>query len=189
MSYAQRTVAALLDDLAAGRPAPAAGTAIAFVAASAAALTAMAGRAGDPDGATDVVARAEACRARAAGLADADADAYGTVVTARRSATDDDDGVTLRAAIEVATDVPLEIAAVAREVVELAAPLVTGGPVSLRGDAHAAVSLAVAATAAASRLVRINTVAGGLADDRATLADRWSCEAVAIAGALDRDPR
>lgn len=175
MSTLDGTVSALLDGLAASRPAPAAGTALGVTLGQAAALTVMALRAAERAGnAPAHLDDAERLCARAGVLVDADAAAYAEMIALRRERDVTDDA--LRAAWERATDVPLELVELARQVAELAGALVGGGAPALRGDAFAAASLAGAVAAAATELVRINTAAGGLDDDRLARAERW-CEA------------
>ena len=163
---AEQPMGSFMEDLAAARPSPSAGTVIAVTVAGAAGLTAMAARLSrdvDADGAT--AAAADACRDRALQLADEDADAYGEVLAVRRHA--DGPGAQLRAvaAWTGATEVPLELAEVAAEVAGLAAELLERGNPNLLGEGATALDLAAAAAAAAARLVRINVAEGELEHD------------------------
>jgi len=147
---ADRSLAALLAEIAAATPAPGGGSTAAVACALAAALVEMS--AGPPH------ERAATLRARALELADEDLSSYGPVLDAQRS-----DPERLRAALSAASDTPLAIAAVGCEVAELAAELVHRGRPSLAGDAAAAALLAEAATRAAARLVELNLA--GMPDD------------------------
>jgi len=121
------TVRDLLDVMAARTPAPGGGGAAALATAMAAALTGMASRFGDGAAAT----RSDDLRHRAAALADADAMAYGTFLTAVRLPHDD----------------PGRSVAVAEA---------RHGNPQLRGDAVAAVRIAAAAAGTAADLVAAN---------------------------------
>lgn len=147
------TVRELLDAVAARTTAPGGGAAAAFAAALAAGLVEMASAFGD--GA--LVPAAAALRQRAAPLADADAAAYGAFLTALRLPRDDP---ARPGAVECARDgaaaVPARIGEIAAEVAGLAAGLVRAGNPNLRGDAVAAVRLAVAAADTAAELVAAN---------------------------------
>ncbi len=169
---AEQPLGAFMEDLAAARPAPSAGTVVAVTVAGAAGLTAMGARLSgdaDPDGATATAA--DACRQRALRLADEDADAYGEVLAARRHADGAAAQSHLVAAWTAATEVPLELAEVAAEVADLAAQLLEHGNPNLRGEVATAVDLAAAAAAAAARLVRINVAEGELDHDARPGAD------------------
>lgn len=125
---------------------------------------------------------AEALRRHATALADADAEAYGRVLTAERAAPDGDAlGPEVRSALGVATQVPLELVDVARRVAVLAAPLCTTGNPRLRGEALTAVALAEAAATAAAHLVRANVRRGRLDDDPVRCADAWCAQARDVA--------
>lgn len=139
------TLAGFLEELAAGPPGPAAGSAIAVAVAMAAALTEMtAGRCHDGAAAS----RAAAFRARALALAKEDVEAYGAVLASK--------GEERTSALSHATDVPLEIAEVAAETAGLAAALPGDAARAAGADAAAAVELAEAGMRAAARLVLAN---------------------------------
>jgi methenyltetrahydrofolate cyclohydrolase len=151
------TVRDLLAAVAARTTAPGGGGAAALATALAAALVGMASRFGD--GA--VAAEADDLRARAAPLADADADAYLAFLTAMRLPRDDPSRpAAVAGARDGAVAVPAEIAELAAAVAGLGSGLVLGGNPRLRGDAAAAVHLAAAAAATAAVLVDANVPAG-----------------------------
>jgi len=149
MPLADRTLAALLADVAAATPAPGGGSSAAVACALAAALVEMA--AGAPH------ERAAALRARALELADADLGSYAPVLEAQRlPAGDPSRTERLAAALSSAADVPLAIAEAACEIAELAAEQARSGRPGLEGDATTGALLAEAATRAATRLVELN---------------------------------
>jgi formiminotetrahydrofolate cyclodeaminase len=148
------TVRELLDAVAARTSAPGGGGAAALATALAAALAGMASRFGDGSAAQE----ADALRARAALLADADAAAYRAYLAAVRLPRDDPsraDAVT--AARSDAVGVPAEIGEIAGAVADLAAGIVRDGNPNLHGDAVAAIHLAAAAAATSAELVAANT--------------------------------
>jgi methenyltetrahydrofolate cyclohydrolase len=146
---AERTLAALLADIAAATPAPGGGSTAAVACALAAALVEMS--AGPPH------ERAAALQARALELADEDLGSYARVLEAERLPADDATRPErVRAALSAASDTPLAIAAVGCEVAELAAEITHGARVHVEGDAATAAFLAEAATRAATRLVELN---------------------------------
>jgi methenyltetrahydrofolate cyclohydrolase len=149
------SVGGLLERVAARTPAPGGGAVAAVTAASAAALVAMAARFSD-----EPAGPAEKLRGRLEPLADADAAAYTAVLAAYRLPTEDPTRRDRIAdALRVATEVPREIAAAAREVAALAEALVASGNRNLVGDARVASLLATAAANAATALVEINEAA------------------------------
>jgi formiminotetrahydrofolate cyclodeaminase len=102
--------------------------------------------------------RAEELQAKAASLAEADPIAYEAYVRARREQRGPD---TVSAALDEATRVPLEMAEVAAELVQIAGELARSGNPRLRGDAMTALFLAAAATRSATALVRENLADAG----------------------------
>jgi len=156
------TLAEVIELLAERTPSPGGGTAAALAGATAAALTEMAAafaltRA--PDAAlTRQAGRAVELRAVLLGLADADRSAYQPVLAARALPRGDPRRASaLPAALSTAARVPLEIAAAAAAVTDLASDLVRApGNDALAGDASVAIILAEAATSAAATLVCIN---------------------------------
>ena len=163
MAFADRSVAELLDRIAAREPAPAGGSAVAWAAATAGALVQMAAafalsRAdADRDRLSAVADRAAELRARELELAEQDERSYAPVLEAvRLEASDPARDARLAAALSAAAEVPLAVAAGAAELAELAGAMAREGSPHLVGDATAAALLAEAATRAAVRLVELN---------------------------------
>jgi methenyltetrahydrofolate cyclohydrolase len=153
---ADRTLTALLAEIAAATPAPGGGSTAAVACALAAALTEMS--AGPPH------ERAAALQARALELADDDLTSYARVLEAERLPTDDPArGERVRDALSAASEAPLAIAGVGCELAEIAAEVARGGRLHVKGDAAAAAFLAEAATRAAAYLVELNLA--GMPDD------------------------
>jgi formiminotetrahydrofolate cyclodeaminase len=157
--YLDLRVRELLDAVAAESPAPAAGSVAAVVVALAAGLTAMAAGLSSrqlPEAAS-LASRARELQARAAPLAQRDAEVYAGVLAAQGLPADDPARAdALSRALAVASEVPLEVAAVGAELTPLAARVAERGNPRLRGDALTARLLAVAAVRAAVTLVEIN---------------------------------
>ena len=131
------------------------------------------------------IEEAHALRLRAEELVEADANSYMTYVEARRSAKDVQGKARERAiapARDATIEVPLAIARLAAETVELAEGLAEKGNPNLRADAMVAATLAAAAATAAARLVAVNL--SGARDSRSTEADRIARAATAKAAAL-----
>ena len=161
MGSSDESVEDFLDSIAAETPAPGGGSVAAVVVEMAASLAAMAARfAGQHwDGAAGALAQAEALRARAAPLAQEDAEAYEAVLTAMRMPRDLEAEVRntlIGDTLSRAADAPLRIAETAADVAELGATLAEEGNPNLRGDAAAAALLSEAAARAAANLVEIN---------------------------------
>ena len=164
--YVDDRLGEFLDLVAKKQPAPGGGAVAAVTVSAAAGLVAMAARysADRLDGGNALTAAAERLRARAAGLADADADAYAAVIDAYTAYDGDQrDKEQVRLALTHAAEVPLVIAELGAETARLAARLAVDGKRDIRGDAATAVRLADAATRAAAHLVAVNIEAG--ADD------------------------
>jgi formiminotetrahydrofolate cyclodeaminase len=153
---ASLSLADLLTRVGERSAAPGGGAAVATTVAMAAALCAMAARFSDHtlDGAGQRAETAEVLVGRALALADADGAAYGAVLAARQDP--DRTPEQLRAALEEASDVPLEVAEIGARVAATAQLLAAQGNPNLAGDVAVAQQLAVAAVAAATRLVEIN---------------------------------
>jgi formiminotetrahydrofolate cyclodeaminase len=157
MALADRSLAELLDAVAAATPAPGGGTSIAWTCALAASLAQMAGA---PAGAAGEL------RARALALAEEELVAYAPVLEAGRLPADDPlRAERLDAALARASETPLQIARVAADVAALAARAAAGAGAALGGDGAAGALLAEAACRAATRLVEID-LAGRPGDER-----------------------
>jgi methenyltetrahydrofolate cyclohydrolase len=153
-ALAEQRLADLLDAVAEPTPAPGGGSSIGIACALAAAPVEMA--AGISDAVADAV-RARALRARALELAELELSSYAPVLEARRLPADDPARrARIAAALEQASAVPREIAAVAAEVVVLAQRVGAGVSPAVRGDAETGRLLAEAAGTAAAMLVETN---------------------------------
>ena len=162
-SFLDLTASKVLDELA-GPVAPAGGSALAFTVAMAAAVVHMAAKVskdswGEAGG---VAAQADALRARAAPLAQLDADVLDRALAVRDGAAalspEKRDWEIGRAFI-TAAEPPLEIARVAADVAELAEAVARAGEPRVRPDAVAAATLAAAAARAAVSIVAANLTA------------------------------
>ena len=182
-----------LGALASGSPAPGGGAAAALSVTLGASLCAMAARLSvQPSWAarrpSPLTTEAERLRAAAASLMQADAEAYGRVISALRSPAGDDPAGRERAiaaALSDAADVPMQIIALGAEVTRLAARLAADGNPALRGDASTAALLAEAGARSAAVLVRIN-LAGVPDDERHRRAGSLLGEAARSASAATR---
>jgi methenyltetrahydrofolate cyclohydrolase len=168
-------LAALLDGLASDRPVPASGSAAAAVIAMSSALLEKVARLSTAKWASADAAleEAHALRLRAEELVEADANSYMSYVEAVRSAKGVHGKARERAiapARAATIDVPLAIARLGAETVELADALAKNGNPNLRPDAMVAATLAASAATAAARLVAVNLA--GARDSRSTEADR-----------------
>lgn len=165
-SFLDRGLGEFLDLVAKRQPAPGGGAVAAVTVSLAAGLVAMAARysadrLGDGNG---LVADAERMRVGAAGLADADAEAYGAVIAAYESVRRGDHTAgrkAVGAALTRAAEVPLELAELGAATARLAALLAVESKKDVRGDAATALLLAEAATRSAAHLVAVNVEAGG----------------------------
>jgi methenyltetrahydrofolate cyclohydrolase len=155
----EKSLTTFLEEVAERTSAPGGGAVSAVAVGMAAALAAMAARFSDKqlDAAPDLADKADVVRAHVLPLAEADAEAYATLIAAYRLSKDDPerDAAVARAAAQAAA-VPLEIAAYGAEIALLAARLAEEGNPNLKGDAVAAALLASAATRTCTNLVRIN---------------------------------
>jgi len=168
--YLGMRVGEFLDQLAAGRPDPGGGSAAALVVALAAALCAMTAELSGRHlaEAPQLAVESRGLLRRAAPLAQADSDAYGDVLAARRAPAQPagrprEEQVS--AALTRASEVPLEVAELGDRLAALAADVADRGNPAVRGDALVAARLAAAAAQAAAALVRINLA--GMPDDPA----------------------
>ena len=155
------SVRQLLDDVGARTTAPGGGAVTGVVVALAGALATMCGRFADGHS-VSAGGRAEELQIRAASLAEADPIVYAAYVRARREQLD---AATVSAALDEAVRVPLEIAEVAAELVQIASELARSGNPRLRGDAMTALFLAAAATRSAAALVCENLPDAGAGND------------------------
>lgn len=156
-ALADRTVAAMLDELAAPTPAPGGGSVAALACALGAGLAQMtAGLPADrPDRARTT--RAGELRELALELADRELESYRPVLEALREPADRPGrDQRLAAALAEASEAPAEIAVAAAEVCTLAAEVADRASPAVRGDAVTAVIVAEAAARSAARLVEIN---------------------------------
>jgi methenyltetrahydrofolate cyclohydrolase len=187
VSVSSRNVGDFLDAVASDEPAPGGGAVSGVTAALAAGLAAMAGRYAlrhDPDSAlfTDLITRADALRARAVALADADAGAYGRYVAATGLPRDPDPEqrrAAIRAALDAAANVPAELGRLAAEVAGIGEELAVRGNPHLRSDASTASLLAAAAASGAAIFVAVNLSARP--DDARLTAAREHAAAAAAA--------
>ncbi|MEV0272007.1 cyclodeaminase/cyclohydrolase family protein [Hamadaea sp. NPDC050747] len=179
----QQTISEWLGDLASGEPTPGGGAAAALMAATGAALVGMVTELtiGNPRYAdheavlVDARERAAHLRHLATELADADEAAFGSVIEAYRlpKATETEKAgrsAAIQQALAGAARVPLRLAAVAAEVVELTESILDGANVNVLSDVAVAADAARAALSSAAVNVEVNTSA---------LTDR------AVAAALD----
>ena len=167
-TFGDSTIGRYLDDLAAKIPAPGGGAVAALHAAQGAALVAMVARyttrAKDADNrpAIDrIIAAADAARARALELADADAAAFTAVGAAYKLAKDTDAQIAARkaaigAALLHAARVPAAVVTEADEVLSLAADLLPIGNPNVVTDIGAAADAARAAAASSQLNIAIN---------------------------------
>jgi len=164
LSASSRSIGDFLAAVASDEPTPGGGAVSAIAAALAAGLAAMAGRYAlrkDPGSAllAGLVTRADALRARAVALADADAGAYERYVAATRLPRDPDPQqrrAAIRAALDAAASVPAELGSLAAEVAQIGEELAARGNPHLRSDASTASLLAAAAAGGAAIFVEVN---------------------------------
>jgi len=158
-----------VDQLAAEQPTPGGGSAAALAGAAGAALIAMtcrytAGRERYADSEaeiTEVLARAEELRGELQALVQGDVDAYGSYAEAQKLPRETDDEVRAREAalaqaMRASTDVPLEVAERAAELVPLAQRAARAGNPYLISDAAVGAQFALAAFDAAALNVELN---------------------------------
>ncbi len=182
MKLTDKPVANFLDELASSAPAPGGGSVAAISGALGAALVSMVcnltlgkqAYAGVQDEIGDLLAQSEALRAKLTGLLEADVQAYTGYSQAAKMPRDTDAekaerAVAMQAALRVATDVPLSIAAAAAEVMDLCQPAADMGNKWAVSDAGVAVLMAEAALRSAALNVLINL---GTLKDQDFVADR-----------------
>ncbi len=159
-----------LELVGSAEPDPGGGAVCAVAVALSAALAGMAARFSEKhlDGSAELAARAEKLRERALPLAQADAEAYGRVISAYRMPREENPARRkreIREALSGAADVPLEIVEIGAEVADLASHLARSGNPNLKGDAVSAALLAEAAVRAAANLAEINLSGAEARDD------------------------
>ncbi len=159
-SYSDMTLGEFLEALGSKTSSPAAGSACAVALSMAAALVEMsAGYLGDDTSVSECVD----LRHRSLELAQADTDAYSSVLTARKLPRDTPEQEVARTkaiedALQAATDVPIRIGESAVRVTELAHRVAGLGVSSVAGDALAGAELATAAARGCYQLIRQNLV-------------------------------
>ena len=162
VGYLDLSLSDYLDQVAAATAAPGAGAAAATTVALAAGLAAMAAGLSRRQlaEADEAARRMQELQERVKPLAEADAAAYGDVLSAQASP-----GIQRAAAVHEAlvraADVPLEVATIGAAVLDTAADVARNGNPRLRGDALTACLLAQAAVLAATALVELNLPDGG----------------------------
>jgi methenyltetrahydrofolate cyclohydrolase len=156
---------ALLEELAAPREVPGAGSALAVALATAAAVVQMAARL-SPDSwpdAAGAAAQAESLRERAARLVDDDAEAYRRALEARaaadESAKPEQRDWSLGQVTAAAAEPPLALARLAADLAELCAAAGDRVEVRVQADVVAAAALAAAVARGARELVAVNLTA------------------------------
>jgi formiminotetrahydrofolate cyclodeaminase len=182
---------ALLEELAAPREVPGAGSALAVALATAAAIVQMAARL-SPESWADaagVAAQAEALRERAAKLVDEDAEAYRHALEARavadKAAKPEQRDWTLGRTIAAAAEPPLALARLAADLAELCAAAGARVEPRVHADVAAAAALASAVARGARALVATNLTALP-GDMRVEEADRLVA-AAEVAASVVRD--
>lgn len=180
---------ALLEELAAPREVPGAGSALAATLAAAAAVVQMAARL-SPDSWVDaagVAAQAEALRERAVQLVDEDADAYRLALEARAAADEtarlEQRDWALGQVTAAAAEPPLALARLAGDLTELCAAAGARVEPRVHADVAAAAALAAAVARGARELVATNLTALP-GDARIEEADRILAAAEAVARSL-----
>jgi formiminotetrahydrofolate cyclodeaminase len=177
------TVGEWLEIVAAPDPVPGGGSAAALTGATAAALVAMTARLSPEwEDASGVAAQAIKLRGRLAGLAQVDAEVYAeslAALAAARGEPDERRDFALGTKLDLAAEVPLQIAHAAGDTALLAADAAENVTPELRPDAHAAAALAAAAAEAAAKLVEANLVM--TAEDPRVRGARRAADAAAAA--------
>ncbi|HEX9379204.1 MAG TPA: cyclodeaminase/cyclohydrolase family protein [Gaiellaceae bacterium] len=161
-----------LDEIAGEGRTPGGGSVAALVTAMAAGLLAKVARGstGTWPEAAGIAAQAESLRARAAPLAQADAEQYEAALLARGQSGEGQGArqdFALGQAYAKAAEPPLQIAQAASDVAQLALTVAQNGEAALWADAVTAALLAAAAAKAAAELVAVNLTAS--AGDRRVL--------------------
>ena len=158
-AYLDLTLREWLDELSRPDGGAAGGAALSFAVASGAAVLAMAARVSGSGG---LAAQADALGARAAGLAQVNAESYEAALTVRGASEGlkpEQRDWEIGRAFAQAAEPPLEIARMGADVAELAAQLADSGDQRVRADALAAAALGAAAARGAVALVAVNLTA------------------------------
>lgn len=180
---------ALLEELAAPREVPGAGSALALSLASAAAVVQMAARLSPQSwvDAAGVAAQAESLRERAAGLVDDDAEAYRRALEARAAADEtarpEQRDWSLGQVTAAAAEPPLALARLAADLAVLCAASGDRVELRVRADVTAAAALAAAVARGARDLVAVNLTALD-GDPRVEEANHLAAEAEGAARSL-----
>jgi formiminotetrahydrofolate cyclodeaminase len=186
-----RLVAELADEFAQGGGYPAGGAVAALVAGLAASLIAAAADRSreEWDEAAGARAQAQALGRRAAALVELEQVQYAQArlaLQARPEETEPPDEVrdwALGLAIRSAAAPPLELAATAADIAELASTVAARGAGDVRPDAVVAATLAASAARSAAVLVQVNLVVGGDSEDAAQAVRAAEAAAQAAAAA------
>jgi len=167
--YADKSVVQFMEELSSGSPTPGGGSAAALSGALGAALVCMVCnltigrekyREAEPE-MREMLARAEGLRRELLGHIDADIAAYGRLAAAMKlpRATDGEKArrtAAVQEALVAATRVPLEIARLCTEVMDLCRPAAENGNVNAVSDAGVGVAVAEAGLRSAALNVQIN---------------------------------
>ncbi len=192
LTTGQTPIGSFLDELAAGESTPGGGAAAALTGSQAASLLSMVlnftvGRkkyAGVEEEMRVYLQRTEAIRAKLLGLADEDAAAFGAVAAcyALPRSTDEEKAarnIAMQTALKGAAEVPLAIATLCVDILELTPPIAEKGNANVVSDAATAAHLAYAALLSALVNVYINLKF--LKDSAYVAAGRERAEAVTAA--------
>jgi len=180
---------ALLEELAAPREVPGAGSALAVALATSAAVVQMAARLSPQSwsDAAGVAAQADSLAERAARLVDDDAEAYRRALEARAAADETDKPErrdwALGQVTAAAAEPPLALARLAADVAELCAAAGARVEPRVHADVAAAAALAAAVARGARELVAVNLTALP-GDARVEEADRLTAAAEAAAATV-----
>ena len=191
-SVASVSVREFVDAASSDTPAPGGGAVSGVAAALAAALAGMAGRyavkrSPESDSFRRLVERADAIAARGVVLADEDAAAYSGYLEATRLPREPNPEPrrqAMRAALDAASEVPLELTRLAVEVAAAGEELATSGNPNLLADACSATFLAAGAASGAALMVSENLRRSTPEDPRIAESARLAAEARAAAERL-----
>jgi glutamate formiminotransferase/formiminotetrahydrofolate cyclodeaminase len=153
-----------LNAVASAEPTPGGGSAAAYVGALAAALVVMAARTtvgkkkyADVEARmTEIIAEAETCRAELQACVHLDAQSFDAVLDAQQMPKDGVEQVAVEKAILGATEVPLTVAKMSLQVLELAIEVTATGNLNTLSDAASGAAFANGAIFAAGLNVKVN---------------------------------